>query len=78
MEAHALRVREKNFIDELNLIKVEKHKNAQRKAEQEKALGQLLEEFNSKKDIEMRAKIEKDRINNQLKEIQKSKLTALE
>ena len=69
MEAHALRVREKNFIDELNLMKVQKFKAAQKKAEQEKALGDLLEEFNSKKDIEMRAKIEKDRINNELREI---------
>ena len=45
------------------MMKIEKHKNAQKKADQEKALGQLLEDFNSKKDIEMRAKIEKDRIN---------------
>ena len=33
MEAHALRVREKNFIDELNLMKVQKFKAAQKKAE---------------------------------------------
>jgi len=28
LEAHALRVREKNFIDELNMMKIEKQKNA--------------------------------------------------
>ena len=48
------------------------------KKKQEVALAGLLEEFSLKKDIEIRAKMEKDRINKMLRDIQKSKLTALE
>jgi hypothetical protein len=39
------------------------------KKKQETALAELLEEFAMKKDIEMRAKFEKDRINKMLREI---------
>jgi hypothetical protein len=37
-----------------------------------------MREFSTKKDIELKAKFEKDAINKQLREIQKVKLTALE
>lgn len=78
LETHALRVREKNFIDQLNFMKIEKQKASEAKQKQERQLGELMKEFTTRKDIELKAKFEKDAINRQLREIQKVKLTALE
>ena len=50
-------------------MKIEKAKTAEMKNKQEVALAGLLEEFSQKKDIEIRAKMEKDRINKMLRDI---------
>lgn len=59
-------------------MKIEKQKTSEAKQEQERQLGDLLKDFATRKDIELKAKFEKDAINKQLREIQKVKLTALE
>lgn len=59
-------------------MKVDRQSITEQKAAQEKALAQLMEEFSERKDIEIRAKIEVDEIQKQLRLIQKSRLTALE
>lgn len=41
-------------------------------------LGTLISEFSEKKDIEMRAQLEKEEIEKYLREIQRGKLSALE
>ena len=69
LETHALRVREKNFIDQLNYMKVEKKKASEMKQKQERELGELMKDFANRKDIELKAKFEKDAINKQLREI---------
>jgi hypothetical protein len=56
-------VREKNFIDQLNFMKVEKHKASEAKQMQERQLGDLMKDFATRKDIELKAKFEKDAIN---------------
>ena len=63
LETHALRVREKNFIDQLNAMKIEKKRANQQKERQERELGMLMKEFQDRKDIELKAKFEKDAIN---------------
>jgi hypothetical protein len=73
-----LRTREKDLIDELNRMKVEKGKLSKDRVEMESTLGDLLAEFNKKKDKELQAKWEKEEIARALRQIEKSKLTALE
>ena len=63
IETHALRVREKQFIDQLNFMKIEKQKASEAKQKQERQLGELLKDFATRKDIELKAKFEKDAIN---------------
>jgi len=44
----------------------------------ENQLGELMSQFNRKKDIELKAKYEKDEIEKALRVIEKSKLSAME
>ena len=56
LEKYVLRTREKELVDELNKMKVEKDQISREREDMEKNLGALLAEFNSKKDREMKAK----------------------
>jgi len=59
-------------------MKVQKEKIRKDKVVMENELGDLLAQFNKKKDIELKARYEKEEIQKMLREIEKSKLTALE
>lgn len=59
-------------------MKVERQKIKDEKTKQEKELGTLISEFSEKKDIELRAQLEKEEIEKYLREIQRGKLSALE
>lgn len=78
MEKYVLRIKEQELVDELNLMKIKKEKISKDKNEMEKQLGDLLAQFNKKKDIELKARFEKEEIQKLLRGIEKSKLTALE
>ena len=78
LENYALRLREKNLLDELNTMKIQKDKLRDEKQSQQAQLGTLMAQFSERKDIELKAKYEVDEINKSLRQIQKSKLTALE
>jgi len=58
LENFALRVKEKDMIDQLNQLKIQRQELTGKKQEQEQALGHLMGEFADRKDIEIRAKIE--------------------
>jgi len=78
LDQYVLRMKEKELVDELNNLKIQKDKIKKDKLEMEGELGDLLGQFSRKKDIELKAKYEKDEIQKALRSIEKSKLTALE
>lgn len=57
------------MIDDLNIMKVKKQKIKEEREKYEFELGELLDSFKEKKDIELSAKLEMDQINRELREI---------
>lgn len=73
-----MRAKEKELIDELHDIKKERNFIRQTRMEQDQAMHDLIKELETKKDRELRAKIEKEEIQKALKEIERTKTSALE
>ena len=78
LDRYVLRVKEKELTDELNAMKIQKEELSKEKQFMENQLGELMSQFNRKKDIELKAKYEKDEIEKALRVIEKSKLSAME
>ena len=78
LENFALRLKEKEIIDQLNTLKIKKQKVSEIKNQQEKELAELMNQFAQKKDIELKAKLEIDEIKKQMRMIQKVKLKAID
>ncbi len=78
LENFALRLKEKEIIDQLNTLKIKKQKVSELKNYQEKELAELMNQFAQKKDIELKAKLEIDEIKKQMRMIQKVKLKAID
>ena len=78
LENFALRLKEKEIIDQLNTLKIKRQKVSEIKNQQEKELAELMNQFAQKKDIELKAKLEIDEIKKQMRMIQKVKLKAID
>jgi len=66
------------LISEVGDFKKEKNFLRQQREEQEQAMHNLVKELEMKKDRELRAKLEKEEIQRALKDIEKTKVSALE
>lgn len=62
MENYALRVKERDMIQELNKLKIERQNVTEKREGMEKELADLMKDFSDRKDIEIQAKLEVNEI----------------
>jgi len=72
------KAKESELIDELQDMKKERNFLRQQRAEQDRAMHDLVKELELRKERELRAKLEKEEIQKNLKEIERTKASALE
>ena len=64
--------------DELNKLKDDRHKIRLKRDDDQQAFSDLLHDLESKKEKEIRARIEKDQIRRALMDLEKAKLSTIE